>query len=105
MRIPVVFGDNPAAVSVSLRGNNTSISGTFSDVQTLTEYEPTPKIVDDYWWCYDMDTGTYFNTGVRALGETGATGATGATGETGPEGPQGVTGATGATGATGPQGP
>lgn len=102
MRIPVLFSDG-----------NERIRSQFAESTTLTEYEPTPQIIDSYWWCYDMSTGTYFNTGVRAVGETGATGATGATGETGPQGPQGLKGDTGNTGpqgekgdtgATGPQG-
>ena len=63
MRIPVQFSD----VSTRVRSS-------FTETNILTEYEPTPQIIDGYWWCYDRNTGEYFNTGVSAVGLPGPEG-------------------------------
>lgn len=35
--------------------------------ETLNENPP--KIVNDYWWFYNIDTGRYENTGIKAIGD------------------------------------
>lgn len=32
--------------------------------------ENPPKIVNDYWWFYNIDTGRYENTGIKAIGDS-----------------------------------
>lgn len=36
--------------------------------ETLNENPP--KIVNDYWWFYNIDTGRYENTGIKAIGDS-----------------------------------
>ena len=36
--------------------------------ETLNENPP--KIVNDYWWLYNIDTGRYENTGIKAIGDS-----------------------------------
>lgn len=63
-----------------------------------------PKIVNGYWWVWDVTVGDYINTEEKAQGDTGATGPQGPKGDTGNTGPQGLKGDTGDTGPQGPKG-
>lgn len=44
--------------------------------------EKYPKIVNDYWYIWDIDTAAYVNTGVKALGQDGQDGQDGTDGVT-----------------------
>lgn len=44
--------------------------------------EKYPKIVNDYWYTWDIDTAAYVNTGVKALGQDGQDGTDGTDGVT-----------------------
>lgn len=40
-----------------------------ADISEILNENP-PKIVNDYWWFYNIDTGRYENTGIKAIGDS-----------------------------------
>lgn len=89
-----------------------------------------PKIIDDYWYIYDIENKEWINSNIKALGMDGigvknarfnedysvtfiftdgsiftTPSIRGDKGEIGPQGPQGPKGDQGEKGNTGPQGP
>lgn len=83
MNFSVSLNDGSTNLNTALSDGATRISGNVANVQTITRYIPTPQIIDDYWYCYDVSTATYVNTGVKARGVDGTDGQNGTDGQDG----------------------